>query len=99
MSAEREGKLHGDVQKGSEAESELRLTGEAFKGLRAALINAWERTDPRDGVGREKLWIATTQLTQVEQALRAYANNGRIAAKELEAIRKAGEPKKRFGIL
>jgi hypothetical protein len=99
MTEDREGRLLADVQKGAAAESELRLTGEAFKGLRAALIDAWEKTNPRDSAGREKLWVATTQLAQVEMALRAYVNNGRIAAKEIEAIRKAGEPKKRFGLI
>lgn len=96
---DREGKLLADVQRGAQADAELRLTRDAFKGLRSALITAWEKTDPRDTAGREKLWIATTQLTQVEQALIAHVTNGRVAQKEIDAIRRAGEPKKRFGII
>ena len=99
MTPDREGKLLADMQKGNEADAELRLTAEAFKGLRAALVTAWETTNPRDTAGREKLWVATTQLTQIEAALRGYVANGRIASKEIEAIRKSGEPKKRFGII
>lgn len=97
--SDREGKLYADLQKGAAAEAELRITGEAFAGLRAALIDAWEKTDPRDTTGREKLWIATTQLTQVETALRRHVANGRTAAAEIEKIRRAGEPKKRFGVI
>lgn len=98
-SPDREGKLLADVQKGAEADAELRLTRDAFKGLGGDLIKAWLATDPRDTNGREKLWVATTQLTQVEQALIGYVTNGHVAVKELEAIRRAGEPKKRFGII
>lgn len=92
-------KLHEQASKGANAFAELALTGAAFAGLRSALIDAWSNSDPRDTTGREKLWVATTQLTHVENALRSHVTNGKIAVKELEAIRKAGEPRKRFGII
>lgn len=94
--ADRELKLSGIIAKATEATGELRHLGEAFKTLRAQLVTAWEGTDPRDATGREKLWLATTQLTQVERILRSVASSGAIAKKELDALKSAGEPPRRF---
>lgn len=88
-----EGKLNEQRNRGAAAENDLRVTGESFKALRAEYGKAWEGSDPRDTAGREKLWLATTILTKVEEALRAHVANGKIAQKELDAIRNAGEPK------
>lgn len=88
-------KLAGIVSKGAEAQAELKVLGEAFQHLRERLVESWQATDPRDAIGREKLWLATTQLTQVERALRTVAQNGMIADKEIEVIKKAGDARKR----
>lgn len=88
-----EHKLIAAVDKAHKAENELRLVGEAFKKLRDSLVDAWQATDPRDDKGREKLWLATTQLTQVERTLRQWVSDGEFAAKEIERIRTAGERK------
>lgn len=94
-----EAKLIEQRNKGAAADVELRVTGESFVGLRKQLFDAWLVTDPRDQAGREKLWLATSMLTRVENMLRGHVQNGRVAQKELDAIRKTGEPKKRFGVL
>lgn len=96
VSTDRENKLHVVMQNAARAAVELELTGAAFAKLRANLIEAWQASDPRDEKGREKLWLATTQLTQVETALRTLVQNGAVAKKEIDAIRKAGDPKRFF---
>jgi hypothetical protein len=95
-----EHKLLKDQEQGYVAEDNLRSLGDAFKVLRGAYVTAWENTDPRDSIGREKLWIATTLLSKVEGQMRSYVTNGKLATKALEEIRRAGEPNKKFlGIL
>lgn len=87
-------KLFGRVTRAASAEAELRLVGEAFEKLRGEYVKAWENSDPRDTHGREKMWVATTILTQVERTLRNTVRDGQVAQKEIDAIKKAGEPKK-----
>lgn len=93
MNAEAEFKMAEQVSSGAAAEQELRLTGKAFAELQVALHAKWLATSATDTPGREKLWVATTILSQVEHALRMHVANGKVAEKNLEAIRKAGEPK------
>jgi len=94
-----EHRLLKDVEKGHSAEHELKLLGEAFTDLKGAYMAAWESTDPRDTAGREKLWVACTILSKVEGQLRTHAQNGRIASKQVDEIRKAGEPRKLLGVI
>lgn len=93
-----ENKLIADQNAGAAARSDLLAVGDAFDEVKGNLFAAWMRTAPRDDTGREKLWVATTLLTQVEKVLRNRVSNGQVAEVELEAIRKAGDPKKIFGI-
>lgn len=95
-----EGKLLADVSKMHAAGQDLRTVGTAFDDLRQEYFKVWQGTDPRDDKGREKLWVASTILTQVENSLRKTIANGRIAQADIERIRKAAEPnppKKRSG--
>jgi hypothetical protein len=93
-----ENKLLRQVEKGAVADRELRLLGEAFTDLKAAYMQAWENTAPRDTAGREKLWEACTILSKVEGQLRSFVQTGVIAGKQIDEIRKAGEPKKLLGV-
>jgi hypothetical protein len=93
-----EHKLLREAEKGHHAEHELKLLGGAFTDLKAAYMQAWESTDPRDTAGREKLWIACTILSKVEGQLRSHVANGRVAERQIDEIRKAGEPKKLLGV-
>jgi hypothetical protein len=93
-----EGKLIADQVKGADAERALQIVGEAFSELKKQMFDAWVASSTRDEAGREKLWIATTQLSKVEDLLRKRVMNGRIAERELDAIRKAAEAKKFLGV-
>lgn len=96
MNSDQELKLHAQQTKGGAAEYELALTREAFAKLRDEYIKAWTNSDPRDAAGREKIWTAMTVLSQVEKHLRTCVDNGTVAKKELDALRRAGEPKKKI---
>lgn len=93
-----ENKLIAQQVAGVAADQDLRAVGSAFDDVKAELFAAWMATAPRDDTGREKLWIATTILTNVEKVLRRRVDNGRVAEKDLDLIRKAGEPKTILGI-
>jgi hypothetical protein len=93
MTVDNEAKLIAQQNRGAVADAELKVTGDSFKALRAEYGKAWENSDPRDTAGREKLWLATTILTKVEEALRAHVSTGKIAQQQLDALRSAGEPK------
>jgi hypothetical protein len=91
-----EDKLILQRNKGVDADRELREVGSAFEEVKKRLVSAWMETNPRDEAGREKLWVATTILAQVETVLRTHVANGTVADKELERLKRAGEPKFRL---
>lgn len=93
-----ENKLIADQNAGAAAHATLETMGEAFAEVKKQFTDAWLSTAALDDKGREKLWLATTIVSRVEKILRTRVANGRIAEKEIEAIRKAGEPKRVFGI-
>jgi len=99
MTRDNENKLHAQRSLGAAADFELKVVAESFKALRDEYVKAWAGSDPRDTAGREKMWLATTILTRVEAMLRTHVSNGKVAERELDALRAAGEPKKRFGVL
>lgn len=88
--------------RGIQAEQELKVVGEAFAALKDGYTEAWMKSDPRDTSGREKIWVATTIISKVEDQLRKAVSNGVVASKELERkkradeIRKAGQERKFF---
>jgi hypothetical protein len=86
-----EGKLHEQRIRGTAAQRELSVTGEAFEAVKKQYVDAWMQSDVRDTAGREKLWVATTILTLVEKQLRQYVADGRFAEEELKRLKKAGE--------
>lgn len=92
-------KLTQDIARGAAAEGELRLTKAAFEGLQKDLYERWLSTKPEDDAGRKSLWIATTLLSHVENALHQHVRNGNVAAKAIEAMRAVAEPKRRFNLL
>lgn len=93
-----EGKLIEQQNEGAAADAALRTLSGAFDDVKRQLFEAWMASGARDETGREKLWISTTLISRVEDVLRRRVVNGQIAAKELEALRNAGEPKKLLGI-
>lgn len=91
-----EGKLIVEQVSGVAADQALRTVHEAFEDVRKQMFDAWMASPMRDTAGREKLWLSTTLLTRVEDVLRKRVMNGKIAERELEAIRNAAERKKLF---
>lgn len=94
-----EGKLAEELARGAAAESELRLTAEAFARLRADYVKAWEATGARDSDARERLWQAVQIVGKVEAHLRALVDTGKLAARQLEDIERLGERRKILGII
>lgn len=92
-----EGKLHEQANLGSKADAELNVLGKAFSEVRAELAKAWAASGPKDNDAREKMWLASTLLTRVENIMRGYVANGEFAKKQIDQIRSAGEPKSVFG--
>jgi hypothetical protein len=91
-----EGKMIADQVSGAAAEQALSTVHEAFEDVRKQMFDAWMASPLRDSEGREKLWLSTTLLTRVEDVLRKRVMNGKVAAKELEALRNTAERKKLF---
>src|ERR1700761_6233468 len=90
-----ENRLTEQMAKGALADAALREVGSAFDEIKREIAAAWMESAPRDDAGREKLWLATTLLTRVENVLRTRMANGHVAKAELDALRKAGGPQKK----
>lgn len=72
---------------------------EAFKTLEDGYIAAWRATTIDDVSGREKLFLAINVIGKVKDHLTAVISNGKLAAAELEELRRVSERRKRFGIV
>lgn len=91
MSTNDEGKLHEQRNLGAAADAELKIVASAFISLKNGYFDAWMKSDPRDVAGREKLWVATTIVTQIEAQLRKAVSDGVVADKEIERKKRATE--------
>lgn len=81
-------KLQTAITKGNKAKQFLEdetLKG-AFEALEKRYIDAWRTTDPGDGDGREKLYLAVNILGKVKEHIAAVAANGRLAQAELDRM-------------
>lgn len=87
-------KLYAAVEKGAIAQNELRLTNEAYEEVKHRLQLKWLSTQAHDTAGREKLWLSTCLLSQVQNVMLRHVRDGQIAEKEIEAIRKAAKHKR-----
>lgn len=79
--------------RGIEAGHALDSFNAAFAAVRENYVDAWMKSNPRDTEGREKLWVATTIVSAVQNQLMQWVRDGKVSEKQLEQIRKAGEPK------
>jgi hypothetical protein len=93
--SDNEDKLNTALSLGMAAAAELGVLAKAFEAVKSQYTDGWLLSDPRDDAGREKLWVATTILSRVEHQLRQYVSDGKVAERNIEELRKAGEPKKR----
>lgn len=86
-----EAKLIAAQNSGGAADQALKTVGEAFADVKRELTEAWLATPARDAEGREKLWLSAALLNRVEKILRTRVVNGRVAEKEIEALRRKAE--------
>lgn len=55
--------------------------------LRDEYIDAWQRTHLNDEKGRERLWQAVQLLGKIQDNLKKVAANGKLATRDLAAIK------------
>jgi len=96
-----EANLNETATRGSRAAELLdnELLAEAFTALEAGYISAWRATGIDDVTGREKLFLAINIVGKVRDHLGTVVANGKLAEAELRELARAGERRKRFGIL
>lgn len=93
-----EEKMIAQNSRGIDASKSLETFNVAFESVKTAYVDAWMKSNPRDTDGREKLWVATTIASAVQAQLLQWVQDGKVAERQLEQIRRAGEPKRRFGL-
>lgn len=94
-----EAKLLEEARRGARAFEELTEVRGALAALEAEYVEAWKNTGARDTDGRDRLWQAVQIVGKVETHLRHLIDNGKIANKQVQEIRKVGEKPKIFGIV
>ena len=62
------------------------LLREVFEYLEGQYLQAWRSTKVRETESREKLWQAIQILGIVQDHLRLYVTNGRVAAGDLNRL-------------
>jgi hypothetical protein len=75
--------------KAARAEELLRneLLQECFKYLHDDYISAWKRTAVRDNEAREKLWQAVQIVGLVQDHIRKFVIDGKIASRDLSNVK------------
>ena len=82
-------KLGQQQGRGAAAESLLQsdLLREVFSYLETEYLNAWRNTRVADTQAREKLWQAVHIVNLVQDHLKKYVSDGKIASKDLANIK------------
>ncbi len=62
------------------------LLQETFRYLETEYLKAWRSTKVREDYSRERLWQAIQILDIIQEHLRLYVTNGRIAAADLRRL-------------
>ena len=70
------------------------LLQEAFQYLETQYLQAWRSTKVRETESREKLWQAIQILGIIQEHLKLYVTNGRIAAADLNRLSEEAKRKK-----
>lgn len=96
-----ESPIDADLRKGRAAERLLAdpVLIEAFDGLRAGYLEAWENTAARDTDARERLWQAYQIVGKVRTHLSHVAAGGKMAQVQIDQVAKMGERRKIFGVV
>lgn len=85
--------LHEESAKGTRAQETLDSLSEAFRSLEQEYFKAWKECPQRDTEGRERLYMACQIVQRVETQLRHVSDTGKMARKQIEDIKKAGDRK------
>lgn len=82
--------LEEEIRNASEAKLLLEhpLLVEAFSTIKNQMMSAWETSAVRDTEGRERLFMAVKILAQLEGFLREFVVTGKLAAMQIEALKK-----------
>lgn len=82
-------KLIQQQGRGQRAEELLRneLLQEIFAGLEADYISTWKITSVKDTEAREKLFLAVNILGKIQEHIKRFAADGRLATKDLASIK------------
>jgi len=76
---------------------------DAFGALEQSYVEAWRTTRVDDVAGREKLYLAVNIVGKVRDQLARAVADGALAQRELkqraDQIARAGERRRRFGII
>jgi hypothetical protein len=82
--------LEEELKKAGEAKLLLEhpLIAEAFSAIKKQMVDAWETSAVRDTEGRERLFMAVKILVQLEGFLREFVVTGKLAAMQIEALKK-----------
>lgn len=96
-----EGKLRDEQSRGARAATLLEsdLLKEAFDNLEAQYLERWRDSKIEDVTGREKLFLAVNVVRKVRGHLQTTAADGKVAAKELDALAQKAERKKILGLV
>ena len=70
------------------------LLQEAFQYLETQYLQAWRSTKVRETETREKLWQAIQILGIIQEHLKLFVTNGRIAAADLNRLSEEAKRKK-----
>jgi len=77
---------HDDEKRGANAQALLDdpLLAKALEESKRQVLEMWENTPSRDKDGREWLWMLHQATLRVENILKGYIDNGRIAKANLK---------------
>ena len=70
------------------------LLQETFQYLETQYLQAWRSTKVRETDSREKLWQAIQILGIIQEHLKLFVTNGRIAAADLKRLSEEAKRKK-----
>lgn len=77
--------LHGEVQRGEEAQRLLAhpLLVEAFETIEREVTEQWSNSPVRDVEGREKLWLTLKLLHRLKGQITSVVETGQMARQTL----------------
>lgn len=82
--------LEEELRRAQEAKAllENELLNSAFETIHDQIMDAWNNSAVRDTEGRERLFMAVQILGKIEGFLREFVTTGKLAAIQLEALKK-----------